>query len=210
MRKILLTTAFIFASFVAQAQYGDRDSNRIGISVGANQFTMNTTDFDTSPGTGWNAGLSVRGNFYNDFDMVYGIAFSENQFTVKTTSPVLEDVKCKIQSAQISLLLSYKIVENHLSVEAGPMFQFNGKLDVKEEDEATPIDLNGTVIKDIMEIPVFNFYPTVGVTAGVRHVRLHLFYQYGVTNMFRGLDKPTGEGITGHGSILGGNLCFYL
>jgi hypothetical protein len=210
MKNLLFTAAFIFASFTASAQYGERDSNRIGISVGMNQFTMNTSDFDTSPGTGWNAGLSVRGNFYNDFDMVYGIAFSENQFTINSTSPLFDDVNCKIQSAQISLLLSYKIIENHLSIEAGPMFQFNGKLDVKEEEELTPIDLNGTVIKDIMEIPVFNFYPTVGVTAGVRHVRLHLFYQYGVTNMFRGLDTPSGGSVTGHGSILGGNLCLYL
>ncbi len=209
MKNLLLTAAF-FMAVSASAQYGYRDSNRIGIAGGINQFTMNTSDFDTEPGTGWNVGLSVRGNFYNDFDMVYGIQFSENQFTVNAANPLYSDVKCKIQSAQISFLLSYKFIENHLSAEIGPMFQFNGKLDVKSEDEETPIDLSGLLMKDIMEIPVFNFYPTVGITAGVRHVRAHIFYQYGVTNMFRGLEKPSGEDVSGHGSIIGGNIIFYL
>lgn len=210
MKQLLFSTIFALAAFTANAQYGEKDSNRIGISVGANQFTMNTSDFDTEPGIGWNAGLSVRGNFYNDFDMVYDIRFSENQFTVNSANPALEDVKAKIQSAQISLMLSYKFIENHLSVEFGPMFQFNGKLDFDEADELTPIDAQGTTMKDIQEIPVFNLYPTVGITGGVKHVRAHLFAQYGVLNMFRGLEKPSGESIEGHGLILGGNICFYL
>jgi hypothetical protein len=30
---------------------------------GANQFTLNTKNFQTKPGLGWNGGLSIRGNF---------------------------------------------------------------------------------------------------------------------------------------------------
>jgi hypothetical protein len=45
------------------AQYGHRDSNRVGINFGANQFTLNTKNFQTKPGLGWNGGLSIRGNF---------------------------------------------------------------------------------------------------------------------------------------------------
>ena len=55
-------------------------SNRIGISAGVNQFTLNTDNFETKPQTGWNAGLSVRGNFYDNWDMVYAIQFSDNNF----------------------------------------------------------------------------------------------------------------------------------
>lgn len=208
MKNRLLTAALLLAAASAHAQYNEKDSNRIGISVGANQFTMNTSDFDTKPGIGWNAGLSVRGNFYNDFDMVYDIRFSENQFTIESASPLLDDADVKIQSAQISLLLSYKFIENHLSVEFGPMFQFNGKLDIKEDDMDTPIG-NGLTVKDLEEIPLFNFYPTVGVTGGIKHVRAHIYLQYGVTNMFRGLDAPA-DHVKGNGMILGGNLCFYL
>jgi hypothetical protein len=210
MKKTLFASAFVFITGIVSAQYDEKDSNRIGISGGINQFTMITSDFDTESGTGWNVGLSVRGNFYNDFDMVYGIQFSENQFSVKSADPLFDDVDAKIQSAQISLLLSYKIVESHLSVEIGPMFQFNGKLDLQEEDELTPIDLEGTVAKDIQEIKVLNIYPTIGLTAGVTHVRLNLYYQYGMSNMLRTLEAPSGKDLKGNGSILGANIIFYL
>jgi len=208
--KTLISFLLALTAISASAQYDEHDSNRIGISVGVNRFTMNSDNFDSKPGIGWTAGLSVRGNFYNDFDMVYDIRFAENKFTVESASPLLGDVETKIQSAQISVLLSYKFIENHLSVEFGPMFQFNGKLDFDEGKELTPIDAAGTTMKDIQEIKVFNFYPTVGITAGVRHVRVHLFAQYGVTNIFRGLENAAGEDIKGNGVVLGGNLCFYL
>jgi hypothetical protein len=210
MRNTILSATVALLSLTASAQYNERDSNRIGISVGVNQFTMNSGDFESDPGIGWNAGLSVRGNFYNDFDMVYDIRFSENRFTIMPDPQfIANDVECKIQSAQISLLLSYKFIENHLSAEIGPMFQFNGKLDIDESDEATIINDQGTTMKDIQEIPLFNFYPTIGITGGVKHVRAHLYLQYGVTNMFRGLDTPSGD-IKGNGMVLGGNICFYL
>ena len=208
--KTLFATMLAFVALSANAQYDYKDSNRIGISGGINQFTMNSSDFDSKPGIGWNVGLSVRGNFYNDFDMVYDIRFCENKFTVESANPIYDDVETKIQSAQISLLVSYKFIENHLSVEIGPMFQFNGKLDIAEEDETTPIDGFGTTMKDIQEIPVFNFYPTVGLTGGIRQLRAHLFLQYGVTNMFRGLENAAGGDIKGNGLVLGGNICFYL
>jgi len=209
-KNIFFSVMLALFALAANAQYDEKDSNRIGISVGANQFTMNSSDFDSKPGIGWTAGLSVRGNFYNDFDMVYDIRFAEHNFTVESTNLALDDVDAKIHSAQISLMFSYKFIENHLSVELGPMFQFNGKLNFDEQDELTTIDNEGTTMKDIQEIPVFNFFPTIGVTGGVKHVRAHLFLQYGVTNMFRGLEKPAGGDIKGNGMILGGNICFYL
>ncbi len=111
MKKIALTTVFILISIAALAQYNYRDANRIGITFGVNQFTLNTNNFQTKPGSGWNGGLSVRGNFYNDWDMVYALQFSENNFTVATKSFFLanEDVNYKLPSAQISLQLSYKL-----------------------------------------------------------------------------------------------------
>src|SRR6476660_10528475 len=118
MKKICFTAAFALLSMAGFSQYGYRDSNRIGIFVGMNQFTLNTNNFQTKPDTGWNGGLSVRGNFYDNWDMVYAIQFSENNFSVATKSGfITEDTDYKLASAQISLMLSYVIVENHLSVE---------------------------------------------------------------------------------------------
>jgi hypothetical protein len=43
--------------------------------------------------------------------------------------------------------------------------------------------------KDIIDISKFNFYPTVGITAGVRHFRINLSYQYGINNMLENLNS---------------------
>ena len=191
MRKITLTLFFIFISITAFSQYKYRDSNRIGISFGVNQFTLNTDNFQTKPDLGWNAGLSMRGNFYNNWDMVYNIQFSENNFSVATNTLTLaqEDVNYKLASAQVSLQVSYKLVENHLSIEFGPIVQVNGKLNIDNTDENNVISGTTLLAKDIREISNFNFYPTVGITFGVRHFRANVSYQYGVNNMLENLNN---------------------
>jgi hypothetical protein len=213
MRKITLTLFFIFISITALSQYKYRDSNRIGISFGVNQFTLNTDNFQTKPDLGWNAGLSMRGNFYNNWDMVYNIQFSENNFSVATNTLTLaqEDVNYKLASAQVSLQVSYKLVENHLSIEFGPIVQVNGKLNIDNTDENNVISGTTLLAKDIREISNFNFYPTVGITFGVRHFRANVSYQYGVNNMLENLNnKNLGVNFKGNPGILNGNLIIYL
>ena len=213
MRKITLTLFFIIISITAFSQYKYRDSNRIGISFGVNQFTLNTDNFQTKPDLGWNAGLSMRGNFYNNWDMVYNIQFSENNFSVATNTLTLaqEDVNYKLASAQVSLQVSYKLVENHLSIEFGPIVQVNGKLNIDNTDENNVITGTTLLAKDIREISNFNFYPTVGITFGVRHFRANLSYQYGVNNMLENLNnKNLGVNFKGNPGILNGNLIIYL
>lgn len=214
MKKPLFTFAFVLITMVVFAQYEYRDSNRIGITLGVNQFTLNTKNFQTKPGTGWNAGLSMRGNFYNDWDMVYAMQFSENNFSVAANSGfITEDVNYKLSSAQIALMLSYKIVENHLSFEFGPIVQVNGKLKTDFANENNI--LSGTTLnlhaKEIVDISRFNFYPAVAITAGVRHVRASVSYQYGINNMLGNLNsKNLGVNFKGNPSVLNGNLIIYL
>ena len=213
MRKISFTLFFVFISITAFSQYKYRDSNRIGISFGVNQFTLNTDNFQTKPELGWNAGLSMRGNFYNNWDMVYNIQFSENNFSVATNTFTLakEDVNYKLASAQVSLQVSYKLVENHLSIEFGPIVQVNGKLNIDNSDENNVISGTTLLAKDIREISNFNFYPTVGITFGVRHFRANVSYQYGVNNMLENLNnKNLGVNFKGNPGILNGNLIIYL
>jgi hypothetical protein len=221
MKTKFLTAAFIFISLAASAQYGYRDSNMIGIILGGNQLNLNTNNFETKPEMGWNVGLSMRGNFYNDFDMVYGIQFSENKFSVPTHNAALtkEDVHIKLPSAQISLMLSYKIVENILSVEFGPVIQVNDKFNIDSKDKTNTIDraalkLDGTPLLagDIVKISHLNLYPTAGITAGVRNFRANLQYLYGVTNMLGKLNNSENglQHFKGNASILSGNIIFYF
>jgi hypothetical protein len=212
MKRLYFATVLTLISMSVFSQYDYRDSNRIGISIGINQFTLNTNNFQTKPETGWNAGLSMRGNFYNNWDMVYAMQFSENNFTVVTNSGfITEDTNYKLSSAQISLMWSYKIVENHLSLEFGPLVQVNGKLNVDKDKENNIITGTTLLAKDIVDINTFNFYPVIGFTTGFRHVRLNISYQYGINNMFGNLNnKNLGVDFKGNPGILNGNLILYL
>ena len=213
MKKIALTTVFILISIAALSQYNYRDANRIGITFGVNQFTLNTNNFQTNAGSGWNGGLSVRGNFYNDWDMVYALQFSENNFSVATKSFFLanEAVNYKLPSAQIALQLSYKLIENHLSVEFGPLVQVNGNFKIDSNKENNNISGTTLLAKDIVDISKFNFCPTIGITAGVRHLRVNVSYQYGLNNMLENLNtKNFGVNFKGNPGIINADLILYL
>lgn len=212
MKRLYFVAVFALISMAGFSQYDYRDSNRIGISFGVNQLTLNTNNFQTKPGTGWNAGLSMRGNYYDNWDAVYEMQFSENNFTVATNSGfITEDVNYKLSSAQISFMFSYKIVENHLSIEAGPLVQINGKLNIDKFQENNIISGTTLLAKDIVNISQFNFFPIIGITAGVRHFRLNISYQYGVNNMLADLNKKNlGVNFKGNPAILNGNLIIYL
>jgi len=200
---LLFTTTFGFA------QYGYRDSNMIGITLGLNQYSLNTSDIETTPGTGWNLGLSMRGNFYNDWDALYGIQFSEYNFKVATLTPSLNsrETNFKLPCANITFQLSYKFIENHLSVEFGPMVQINGKFAVEKTDEEYLIKgQEELTAKDLMNTSNVSFYPVVGITAGVRNARLNITYQYGLSNP---LGKVDGN-LSGHASVINGNIIFYF
>ncbi|RZJ67942.1 MAG: PorT family protein [Flavobacterium sp.] len=213
MKKALLA-AVLFTSAASFAQYNYRDSNRIGIIGGLNQTDLKTSNFDTKAEMGWNVGLSVRGNFYNDFDMVYAIEFFEGKFSVPTTNaltPAIEDVDLKIQGVKISLMPSYKIVENHLSIEAGPVLQVNGKLKYKSDYEDNFVDDLPITIKDIEDVSTFNILGAVGITAGVRHVRLNAQYQYGFNNFLNKVENnTTGSSFKGNLHVFTGTLILYL
>ncbi len=181
MKKLFIISLIILISINCVAQYGYRDANRIGISIGVNQFNLNTYNFDTTAQTGWNAGLSVRGNYYDNWDMTYNIQFSENNFSVISENMVFgkEKVNFNLSSAQISLQLSYVLIENLLSFEFGPLLQVSGKFQINPNQENNSISGTTLAAKDILEISRFHFYPIIGLTTGLKHFRINVCYQYG-------------------------------
>lgn len=213
MKTFFTAVLFGFVSLHVDAQMNYNDSNHIGISVGLNQTTLDSDNFSTTPAKGWNAGLSVRGKFYNNFDMVYAMQFSENNFDVKTLNMLAttQEVSYKMQSAQISLMLSYKIANDHLSVEVGPVLQVNGKL--KIDDQYNNNIIAGTMVRaaDIVDVNTFNFLAAAGVTAGFTHFRINAQYMYGVNNSLAKLnDKGLGANFKGHLGIVTASIIVYL
>ncbi|MDI1254709.1 MAG: PorT family protein [Flavobacterium sp.] len=207
MKTVFFSLIVFLLSIKAFAQYNYRDSNRIGIIGGVNQMSLYTSAFDAKPGMGWNAGLSVRGNYYDNWDMVYAVQFSEVNFDLATYNSLLQpkDVNYKFGMVQISLQISKKIFDENLTLEFGPILQVNGKMEIDRSDKLNTI--KGTTLKadEITEITNYNIYPTAGITFGVTHFRANISYQYGLINMFSRLD-----GVKGNMGILNGNVIIYL
>jgi hypothetical protein len=198
------TVLFLMISTFGFAQYGYRDGNRIGISGGVSQTTLFTKNFNSSPETGFAGGLSVRGNYYNNWSMIYGMQFFSNNFSLESNFD--QKVKYNIQGVQVRLLLSYNVVEDHVSIDFGPVLQINGKLQISDSDESKI--LKGTVLKanQILDIsPVSgNFY--LGVSAGNKTIRAVVFYEYGFTNLLNKLNKDDTLPPLNNGDNFKGNL----
>ena len=215
MKNLFLAIILVFFSLTASAQYEERDGNRIGITVGVSQATLSTSNFKTKPGIGWNGGLSVRGNYYNNWSMIYGMQFFQNNIEIETLTATNQkvDTKYSLSGAQIRLLLSYNVVKNHISLDLGPVLQINGNLKVDSKDENNTI--SGTPLKanEILEVNKINGNAYIGISAGTRRIRAIVFYQYGFTNILNSLNSQAGLGkynFKGNLSSISGQILFNL
>jgi hypothetical protein len=216
MKKTLFFVTLLIFGFNF-AQQGYRDSNRIGIGGGLTQFNISTDNFKVIPKMGWIAGMHVRGNFYNDFQMSYGLQFMESKFALNTlngTTPT--ETEFKYAGVQLFLLPGYTVVENHFNVELGPVLQFNDKLKIDNKDQTNVlVDQPTLKAKDIIGISKFSGAVYGGINVGVTHARLRLGYTYGFTNMFGALNGDNNvpqlsNKFQGNYGYFSGQLTFYL
>jgi len=204
MKRKIIIILLLISSSIGFAQYGYRDGNRIGISAGLSQTTLFTNNFDAKPELGFSGGLSVRGNYYNNWSMIYGMQFFSNNFSLEST--LNQKIKYNIQGVKVRILFSYNVVEDHVSVDFGPVLQINGKLGIAASDEDKTI--KGTLLKanDIEDVSTVsgNFY--LGVSAGNKTIRAVLFYEYGFTNFLNKLNKNDNLKPLNNGDEFKGNL----
>jgi hypothetical protein len=188
MKKILVVFV-ILLTFSVSAQRGNNDSNRIGISGGLTQMNLFTNNLSVTPENGWIGGFSVRGNYYNDWQMSFGMFFTDSNFSVPTLGLVgLKELSYKLSAVQIYLLPSYVISENHLNFEFGPVLQVNGKLAIdKTRENDVLVDQPNLIAKDITDVTKINANIYVGINGGLKNFRARIGYQYGLTNLFGNL-----------------------
>lgn len=199
-----ITFLLLMISSVAFAQYGYRDGNRIGISGGVSQTTLFTKNFNASSETGFAGGLSVRGNYYNNWSMIYGMQFFSNNFSLESNFD--QKIKYNIQGAQVRILFSYNIVPNHVSLDFGPVLQINGKFQMEDSDESKI--LKGTALRadQILDISPVSGNLYLGASAGSRTIRAVVFYEYGFTNLLNKLNKEDALQALNNGDSFRGNL----
>ncbi len=187
MKKLALLLIVLFSTF-SFAQHGYRDSNRIGISGGITSLDLLSDQFNAKPGQGWIGGLSLRGNYYNNWQMVYGMNFTDSNFSLQSVTG--KDIEYKLSAVQVYLVGSYMVIENHLTLEIGPVLQINSKLKLDEADELLLLkDSPGLMAQDITKINQISGNVMAGITAGVTRFRLNVNYQYGFTNIMNSLNK---------------------
>lgn len=203
-----------------QSYSGSGNYNRLGLQGKVALFDINTSDFELEGETGFLGGFTSRGRLYNNFSMVYGIDFLAASVNIQTQSATqIEDTRFNILGAQLNLLLSYNIIDNHLAIDVGPALLVNGNLTLKNDNQETNIVSGYTNLtaEDIQTISNVNGFGVIGLTGGFEHVRLSLQYHYGFTNMFGKINKEGLDNIdvqansfNGNASIISGGIVFYL
>ncbi len=199
------------------AQRGHKDSNRIGIGAGLTQLNIYTNNFTVTPESGWIGGLSVRGNYYNNWQMSFGMFFTDSNFSIPTLKGLQQtQTNFKMSAVQIYFVPSYVAVKDHLNLEFGPVLQINGKLGIDKDDENNLLlDQPGLIAKDIVDVSKINANFYVGINGGIKNARARIGYQYGLTNFFGNLKnndnvKLLGKKMKGNIGLISGQITIYL
>lgn len=196
LRSLLLVTilSLLFTQGHAQGNYGGY--NHLGVTGGISIFDIQTSDFQTQAGSGFIAGFTSRGEFYESFDLLYGISFSNTQVGIKASNLVnTQFVEYQIQGVHLNILGSYNIIRHHLSIEAGPVLSVNGKMNLKSDAFEDYIIDGYTTLRaqDIQDTSTFNIHAVGGIMAGIENFRLSAQYQYGINNMLSSLNDKNLE-----------------
>ncbi len=188
---VTLTLFFIQNSF-SQRNYNQY--NRLGLTGGFSLYDIKTSDLVTKQGNGFTAGFTSRGSFRNNFDLIYGLDFYSNTVEIfgrnATNSFETQFIDYNLQGVQIKFLGSYNIIRHHLSIEFGPILNVSGKMKVNSEqfEEYILDGYTSLKAKDIEGVSPVNFHVMGGISGGLESFRVSVKYQYGVTNMFNGLN----------------------
>jgi len=216
LKSILFVTiaVFIFQSASSQRNYDQR--NHLGLTGGIGFFDIITDDFETEQGTGYAFGFTTRGAFYNNFDLIYGVNFVQSQIGIlannvsdPTNNFQSQYVNYTILAAQINFLVSMNIINDRLSLEAGPLLNVNGKMKIDQEEfeDFLVEGYDSLSSGDIQNISRVHFFLMGGITGGIENFRVGAQYQYGVTNIFNRfndtaeIEKPNGK-FDGHASTI--------
>ncbi|WP_083823845.1 hypothetical protein [Bizionia argentinensis] len=169
--------------------------NGIGIYAGITQYDLVSNNFTTKKGAGWMLGASATVDLpHKWYNMSYNIQLAENNLGIAASNIGYsneEFIDYKVLTAQIALLVHIKLIESFLTIDVGPMLQYNGQLDLDDKNQGGFMiaNYNNLLAKDIKEISRFNVDGAIGLSAGFNHFRLKAQYIYGILNTLDNLNK---------------------
>lgn len=208
----------MFLSFPTYSQMQDYDSyNRLGIQAGVTFGGLTSDNFEISLGKGFMGGLTTRANVYRHMVIIYGVNFFQFNTGLhlqeSLSSPaVLTDFKAS--GVQINLFGGYKLLGEHLSIEAGPVLQVSSKWKPEAQFEDYFIEDSPFRAKDLEDVSKVNLNVAANLSTGFRDLKFWLQYQYGINNILKNLE-PEGENSAagkteGHMSFATAGIVFYF
>jgi len=211
-RKQLLLLVALCLGFVTLVQGQIRTYNIVngfGIQGGITKFDIITDNFQTQSETGWLGGASSMVDIPNRwYNVSFLIQFSENNLSIFGQS---EPIKYKLYTVQVALLPHIKLIGRNVTLDVGPMLQYNSEFEINDKSQSGYIlnNYDNLTADDIKGINQFNVDGTVGLTAGFDSVKVKAQYIYGFTNMLnklnhKNLDTSGGNesSFKGHQSML--------
>lgn len=222
IQNLLLFSGLLLISFYGNTQrLWDGSHNLLGLQVGVNHFKIAATKLPFSPGKSWTVGFTTRSNYRDNFQFIYGLNVFDfqNHFTGRPKAEVsksLQKVKMSMIGVQANLFGSYKIINNHLSVEGGPVVQVNGPLIPQTNKKLYYVGDFDFQAQDLKKIAPFNVNLAIGVSGGFEKLKLWAQYQYGLNNFLGPLSKdlqsidPRAADLKGHLHILAAGVVVLL
>lgn len=190
---VVLTVGFVTNSFAQPKNYDIK--NGFGLSGGITQYEILTDNFETTKGEGWIGGMSATVSLpHRWYSVSYGMQLSESTFGImgrlNNTDVTTQEIEYKVFKAQLAFLFHIKLVEDFVTLDAGPVLQYNSKLELADDmqEDYFLLGYNNLTAKDISEISNINFNGAIGLSAGFSHFRVKAQYLYGFTNMFSKLN----------------------
>ncbi|TYA52195.1 hypothetical protein [Formosa maritima] len=206
---VVICIGFVTISFGQHKTY--QIKNGFGIYGGITQYDILTDNLTTKKDNGWQAGASATVDIpHKWYNVSYLIQLSENHVGIAarplSTSLGEEFVDYKIFTAQIALLMHVKLISSFLTIDVGPMIQYNGdmEMDDKKYENYIVNSYDNLLAKDLKDITNFNIDGAIGTSAGFGFFKLKAQYIYGFTNMLNKLNDSNLD-LTGNDKKIKGN-----
>ena len=211
---VALLLCFVTKSF---SQKGNYDIvNGIGIFGGISKVNLTTDNFTTTEGDGFIGGLSATVDIpHRWYNMSYGMHLSESTISIlgrpTVSSTTNEFVDFKLFAAQLALMGHIKLAGSYVTLDVGPMLQYNSRLEFKDKAQEGYFinNYDNLSATDIGNISQFNLNGAVGITAGFKFLKLRAHYIYGATNILKKLESEDID-TSGGDSRFKGNMSMLL
>ncbi|WP_336066822.1 hypothetical protein [Mesoflavibacter sp. CH_XMU1404-2] len=192
---------FVTINYAQRKNYNIK--NGFAIGGGLTQFDIITDNFETKSDTGWlihmSATVDIPHKWYN---VSYGMQLSENKMSVNGFASALssnfEPIDYKILTAQVAFLMHAKLAGPYLTLDFGPVLQYNSDLEFDDEGQEEWIiaEFDSLLAKDFVDITNFNVNGAIGLTAGFENFKVRGQYIYGFTNILGDLNDSNAANFT--------------